>query len=432
MLSKIFLMAAAGAGGAVVDLTNYIKFLTNASNVDIVRSTERDSLGNVYIAARTTISSVVYMVLAKLDISGNVVWCKQHGMSEIYNMAVDTSDNLYVLCKQGTSFYVYKYNNLGNYIAQYTTATNYITTPTAMAVDNQNNIIVIGYDASKISYVIKFSNTGTVIFSRQYFLNTSTYVNFRQLTIDSSDNIIVAGDYITTGGYEFCLLKFASDGTLVFQKRFGTSTTGDYDTTTSVTTDASGNIFLAGTATYSTKNVPCITKLDSAGNVIGSRIFQSAENAYSITVISDINNNLYLVASKQNTTTLRFSSFFAKLDTNLNLIFQCDIGLSETGYAYYNYSVTCCVDAVNNLIYITGTLSSKDIELIRLTTDNTKPGTYGSFTIANTTLVYAVRTQTINTITGFTLSTKAATVNTSNTNVPLSNYTVTESTTIIP
>ncbi|MBT4486382.1 MAG: hypothetical protein HN732_14180 [Rhodospirillaceae bacterium] len=129
----------------------------------------------------------------------------------------------------------------------------------AVAVDANDDIVIAGnvmgslsatsYGGNYDSFVTKFDSTGAEQWTRQ----AAPYANdgALALTTDASGNIFVAGQTYSeigtgvthAGGSDGYLSKLDTDGTLVWNKQFGG--TGS-DRATAVAVDGSGNIYVAG------------------------------------------------------------------------------------------------------------------------------------------------------------------------------------------
>lgn len=90
-----------------------------------------------------------------------------------------------------------------------------------VAVDRENNIIVMGYTFDTTSYfaqalIIKYSPSGDTIWSRRYqgvFFDMAPGV-----TTDSTNNIYVSGLSFNGNTYDLLLLKYSSNGDLVWDR----------------------------------------------------------------------------------------------------------------------------------------------------------------------------------------------------------------------
>ena len=129
--------------------------------------------------------------------------------------------------------------------------------PKAVAVDSSNNIYITGYTYGTFSgenrlgsydgFLVKYSEDGAQQFTKQF--GTTSSDQFEGITIDTSDNIYVAGhtygrmdSYNKFGSYDSVVIKFDTNGNQSWNKQFGT-TKSDY--TKGITTDGI-NVYVTG------------------------------------------------------------------------------------------------------------------------------------------------------------------------------------------
>lgn len=191
----------------------------------------------------------------------------------------------------------------------------------AAAVDSQGYVYTVGTTAgdlegqvnrgSQDAYLNKYDPAGNLVFSR--LLGATDESSGFAVAVNASDEVVVAGSVRgqlnTTsvgGGYDSFVTKFDANGKELFTRQ--TSPYAD-DGALAVTTDASGNIFVAGyarsaidsTVTASGGSDAYVTKLDSSGNLVYSKQFGSAgedrataiavDNAGSFYVAAEVNGN---------------------------------------------------------------------------------------------------------------------------------------------
>jgi len=217
-------------------------------------------------------------------------------------------------------------------------------------------------------------------------------------TTDLNGNIIITGDYSSgsltfgtttinsVGGGDIFIAKYDSAGNALWAHNVG-GNGGEW--ISSVATDDSGNVYLAGTfgsasltigtTTLSNAgfNDVFIVKYDSNGNVIWARRGggSNEERVYSIAV--DASGNSY-ITGLFNSLSATFGSYtivnsnsgstdiyVVKLDRNGNFTWA-----KQAGGSSFDHSYSLAVDKSSN-IYVTGDFQSPSI-------------TFGSFTLSNT------------------------------------------------
>jgi len=98
--------------------------------------------------------------------------------------------------------------------------------PSGLVVDSVNNVFVTGYatySASDSDYVtIKYSSTGTPLWTNQYNGPAGGFDNAVAITVDGSNAVIVTGTSFGTGGTrEWATVKYSNSGGTEWARRYG-------------------------------------------------------------------------------------------------------------------------------------------------------------------------------------------------------------------
>jgi hypothetical protein len=125
-----------------------------------------------YILENDNITYDVF--IQKLDHEGNLVWAKRYG-NEVRGlddviMAIDSQNNIYL--------------------------TGYFKTSTNLSTDPETDLIFEVAEGSNEMYLLKLNNQGNPVWARTFPVSNDTFV--RAITIDSNDNIILAGSFAGT------------------------------------------------------------------------------------------------------------------------------------------------------------------------------------------------------------------------------------------
>ncbi|MBT4088670.1 MAG: hypothetical protein HOE30_09275 [Deltaproteobacteria bacterium] len=285
-----------------------------------------------------------------------------------------------------------------------TTTAATITSCLKLTSDSSNDVYVAGHTYSDLDantiignadiFLIKYSSGGTRLWSR---LSGSTENDYLQdLTIDLSGQTVMTGYTYGTlssnssaGGVDMLLIKTAADGSTIWKKQFGTDR-DDY--AYGITTDSSGNIYVAGhtygsfEGTLSGTKDFVLLKLVSSGDQIWARQLSNDEDnsysasygTYGIAVKTDNAGNVYGAGFTTGDLAGNSSSglhdlFVVKYDSAGNLVWIKQLGSVGNDYVR-GLQVTGAGD-----IYLTGVtngqldgqihLGNDDIFLTKLNTD---------------------------------------------------------------
>jgi hypothetical protein len=317
-----------------------------------------DGYGNVYLAGFTnggldgnTLTGTKDFFITKYNSSGEKQYTKQFGVqgkdTAAYSVATDGNGNgnVYVAgyttggldgnTLTGTKdFFITKFNSSGE--KQYTKqlgATGLATQANAVATDITGNVYVTGYTRggldgnTKIGYedvfLTKFSSTGEKQYTKQ--LGVKSVINAEvskavfaegiSVATDKSGNVYVLGSLFDqgkdksdgldgnsmTGTQDFFLTKYDSSGEKQFTKQLGVK--GVRTDGRSMTTDANGNVYIAGYTyggldgnTLTGSNDLFLTKYSSSGEKQFTKQLAGVPDKYAQAwgVATDANGNVFV------------------------------------------------------------------------------------------------------------------------------------------
>jgi hypothetical protein len=284
-----------------------VQWATNfdSSTADIGYSIAVDRLNNVYITGQYASASVVTVK----NVSGN----------SQTNSSITLPDTSSVI-----NAFLIKYNSDGQ--AQWATLLRTASTSYALGieVDSQNNIYIVGqYTASATitlrdasgngqvastktltaaanigAFLIKYNTNGVVQWSVNY--TSSNACQAYAITIDSSDNVYIAGTYIGTpilrqalgngqGSTGFslpaitttpsCFIKYNSSGTMLWVTYLGSTTSSN---AYGITKDSANNIYVTGRYSSSSIFVQNVNGLSQSNSTITLPSTSSVINGYLI------------------------------------------------------------------------------------------------------------------------------------------------------
>ena len=238
-----------------------------ANNHEPMYDLETDGEGNIYLTGWITKSIDHCILTKKINSEGKLKWKKKFVVSSKTiergeSVAIDSAGNVYVI---GNYLYGHKINNdYFAFVIKYDSSGNKLwTTDTHMKVDFFAHFADIIVDDDGFTYVcdicapdyeyilVKLSPDGEIVFaekfgngkSDQYFRN---YPTNPKLKFAADGTILVmAAELGDEDLSDFLLVKFDTDGTLLWSKRKGYDN-GRYDVLRDIAVDHQGNIYITG------------------------------------------------------------------------------------------------------------------------------------------------------------------------------------------
>ena len=288
-----------------------------------------DKTGNVYVSGMFTGPSITFTTLTglttlqyaggiyndifivKYDASGNVLWAQGAGGTindEPAGLATDGSGNVYVtgyfnspsIIFGGTSFtntgtagpdmFIVKYDANGNVIWAETAGGSGNDEGLGIARDNSGNVYVTGYfSSSHITFgettlnnaggndifIVKYDTNGNPIWAVSAGGSATDWA--LGVATDGSGNVYVTGGFMSptitfgtftlinagSGYLDMFIVKYDPSGNVLWAKNAGGSSR---DVGNSVTTDANGNVFVAGQFMSTSITFGTITLKNPKGN----------------------------------------------------------------------------------------------------------------------------------------------------------------------
>ena len=237
----------------------------------------------------------------------SVEWSRTWGGSGGENgrgIALDSSNNIYI-GGITTSFgegkhdmCLVKYDKFGIQQWDYIWGGNDSDDCNAIALDSSGNIYITGWTCSfgEGKYdmcLVKFNSSGVQQWNTTWGGNN--YDWGRALTIDSSDNIYIAGytESFGTGCYDIFLVKYDSSGVQQWNTTWGGN---DDDIANGVAIDSLNNVYIAG-CTESFVPISsdiCLVKYDSSGVQQWNRTWGGSDLDVGFGIVIDSTDNIYI------------------------------------------------------------------------------------------------------------------------------------------
>jgi uncharacterized delta-60 repeat protein len=206
------------------------------------------------------------------------------------------------------------YGNPPHWIAEQTDGSS--SKIAGVAVDSLDNIISVGRIASFGAgngdlCINKFNTNGSLLWTRT--LGQTTTDAAEGVTIDSNDNIIVCGSLKTGNFPDAIIAKYNSSGNFLWARTLSNSNIQEYY---SVTTDGSDNIIAVGRHVTSASSSQClIAKYTPDGNLSWSNLLGAAGFDQASGVATDSDNNIYIAGYSESLGTF-YNFFLAKFNSS--------------------------------------------------------------------------------------------------------------------
>jgi hypothetical protein len=186
--------------------------------------------------------------------------------------------------------------------------------------DSSGNVYIAGYTSGALDgnsnsgssdlFITKYSSDGTKLWTKQWGTSSSDYG--RGITNDSSGNLYITGytsgaldGNSNIGSMDLFITKFDNNGTKLWTKIWGTS---DYDEAYSIASDSSGNVYITGYTQgtfdgYSDNgsNDIFVTKYSGDGIHLWTKQINSTYSTYGEAITSDSSGNVYITGYTQGT-----------------------------------------------------------------------------------------------------------------------------------
>ena len=273
------------------------------------------------------------------------------------DIGIDNNENIYLVggseAANGFSDYaVVKFNSSGTFVWETTyDYANLHDAASGLVIDN-SNIIVIGASASALTewdyatHQIDLA-TGNINLTERTIIAGVGLDNAQAVTADLNNNIYITGYVEINGNTNIQTVKIDGNFGLVWVENFDG---GLEDVGESIGVDNFGNVYITGYTENATGGTEYITiKYDSQGTELWNKKYGNVDNsvakAKSVVVIG--NGDIIVTGTVQKNGTKNFSTI--KYDTNGNIKFA-----KEYDAANDNDEAESVV-IYNNSIYVTGT-----------------------------------------------------------------------------
>jgi len=333
-----------------------------------------DSEGNIYVVGTYSINGCA---LIKYDANGNQLWAKNDCPSKGNALAIDNSNNIYVVGEGGTSkynsngdilwsvpypnanfkaivlsqageayvsgnlvpsydFITIHYDSNGNQLWSKTYPTSNYGSANAIALDSNNYVTVSGFFYNINNYddylTIRYSPTGDQLWVNTYDGPIHKTDAAHSLAIDAAGNIYVTGESENDPtGADCFTIKYEPNGSKKWDSRFNGSIAG-FDAAFSIDVDNSGNVFVSGLSQQGTLGIfKCVSiKYDSNGNEQWIYKDPIMVDDYCASIKLDNEGNP-IISGSGNSANEPKRCFVKKLNTSGNLLWESFTELDPAG-----------------------------------------------------------------------------------------------------
>jgi hypothetical protein len=319
---NIYIAGSTGSFGAGLDDVLLLKYDTSGnllwqktwggSNGDWGGAVAADTSGNVYVAGSTLSFTAGWRdaLILKFDAAGTLIWNRTWGGSSwdvAYDISVDNSGNIYVAAETysyGAAAAVLKFNSNGDFLWCRTWA-GPATYDAAYSIelDNNGNIYLAGTgwfypeDARKI-LLLKFDSYGNLLWTRYWSVSYRDEGSSKSI-VDSNGNIYLGGGTLFgAGDYDALVLKFDSNGNLIWSKAWGGS---GFEWTRGLSLGCDGSIYAVGeTRSFGTGWDVFLLKYDDSGNLLSQKIWGESGDQAAGSILIDGMGDIFLAGSAPN------------------------------------------------------------------------------------------------------------------------------------
>lgn len=194
------------------------------------------------------------------------------------------------------------------------------------------------------AFLLKTNNTGTVIFSKQYFDFEDNYAVDITATNDGNYALLVNTDDIHFTKYGTCLLKIKPDGSLIWQQYIDNGNLSTYPESLLATSD--GSLIVGGSAEtivqFNGRNrhiaQMMMTKFDESGNTLWSKnmVTSKLRGTYSSCVLEDKDGSYVFAGAVDPDNTDTSNAYLVKLNETGALVWTKTYDASVRNYTTFS------------------------------------------------------------------------------------------------
>jgi hypothetical protein len=293
-----------------------------AHSYDVPTAITTDNNGNIYVTGSslgtTTLTDFVTLQLNASN--GQINWVKTYNFANLYEIPIsilkNSNGNIYVTGASASSLNNWdiatiEYDPSGNLVNQdrNTSISNGFDKPADMKKDANGNIYIVGRAVGANTNfdikLIKLNSSLTVQWIKT-FDGQGLNDEASSIEIDNNGNIIIAG-YVQKpmDGKEYIIIKYDSNGTLLWQKEKDYSSDNGDNNVKKIAVDAAKNIYVTGESKENGETKIVTIKFDENGNEKWTKEFDQVGRDEVNNIRVDNDGNVYIIAktTEQNNAT---------------------------------------------------------------------------------------------------------------------------------
>jgi hypothetical protein len=326
-----------------------------------------DNYGNIIVTGNSAGNNYDDYATIKYDTYGNVIWIKRFDKGDSdqpLKLLIDDDGNVYITgvssrVNESHNFLTIKYNSNGDTIWTRSFVGNEDASdiPRAIALDSQGNVFVGGETdwrwGTPDFVTIKYYPSGGTAWIAQYNGSQNNYDYFRAMALDGEDNIIVTGDFYSSGTTDLDIVIIKYDnitGNTIWVKKYKGTGTGD-DSVRDIIIDSLGNIYLTGSTFVSGTGYDFLTmKFNPSGELqwtstyAGRSNYNDDANSIALDRFGNVyvtgkswgyfNDNEYATIKYDNNGNEKWAIRYRGVNSNLFNNVPSDICVDNTGNVY--------------------------------------------------------------------------------------------------